>query len=362
MTQFDIQSFLDSGAFLRSQDGFVYLWANLKESSFSNFEPSSIFAKEFFEKSFNQYKFASTYKLSEAEFGSVLKHYLETSEKSLESIELTIAKKENFEDSFVEIMNRIHRGEIIKAVPIMFAESQNNFNSSELSIWKASTILKVLKAPQSLWAYGFWNDSKELRGGCIGATPEVLFQQNGNSVESMALAGSCPRSEIESRLPLLKDPKEMREHQLVIDDIKNVLSKLGPVFQGQTEVIEFPQILHLRTQMRVNSNSIDPIDLAQKMHPTAALGVTPRNYGIHWLTKLPGQEERQHYGSPIVFPLPDGSVALVAIRTLQWDSKKFRLGAGGGLVDGSSLDQEWREVLTKWRTTCDLLGLKLNEH
>ena len=40
-----------------------------------------------------------------------------------------------------------------------------------------------------MMAYGFWTEADE---GMIGATPELLFEQTRDGLETMALAGTRP--------------------------------------------------------------------------------------------------------------------------------------------------------------------------
>lgn len=355
MTQIDIQSFLKNGAFLRTSDSKVSVWVSLEARPITKFEPTSIYIKEFFNTEAKELRSSHDFRMDESEFCSLLSSYVH---KKHISLKLKACHKSLYETLFVEIMNRVHRGEIVKAVPIVFAETQNSMEASEKSLWLAQSILKAMSAPSRLWSFGIWSEFE----GALGATPEYLFHQKGSEVESMALAGSCPRGDIEKRLPLIKDPKELREHQLVVDDIKNIFSKFGVVTTGPTEVIELPQIFHLKTILKAMAPNLNPLELVDRMHPTAALGVSPRNYGIQWLEALPEQKKRKFYGAPLLFPTPEGCITLVGIRTLQWDKEKFLLGAGGGLVKGSEMDQEWKEIVTKWKSTCELLGIELNEH
>ncbi len=64
----------------------------------------------------------------------------------------------------------------------------------------------------------------------------------------------------------------------------------------------------------------------------------------------PEQFDRQNFGAPIVFQLsPKQTVALVAIRGMQWSTKnrQIALRAGCGLVEQSIFESEWSELNQK---------------
>jgi len=256
----------------------------------------------------------------------------------------------SFEESFQLIQGKIHRGEVEKAVPVVFARSARV--PTELD--RARILFHALETHPELFVFGYWN----AEGGILGATPEVLFQLQGKKVRTMALAGTCPHADKEMRLPLHQDPKEMREHQLVVQDIQNKLEKLGWVKAEDTEVVDYPTMAHLRTYLEVETSGISAGELIKRMHPTAALGVFPRNYGIRWMKNLPEQADRDLFGAPVVFAISRTEyLGLVAIRCLQWSSEGSKIGAGCGLVEASQLQQEWRELQVKLESVMKTLGL-----
>jgi menaquinone-specific isochorismate synthase len=269
--------------------------------------------------------------------------------------------KESFEQSLREILPKIHRGEIEKAVPVSFTRSAKVPTNVDKLKWMQG----ALSSPSNLWAYGFWKEDVQ---GIIGATPEILFDLKEGRLETMALAGTMPKSEVHQRGSLLNDAKERWEHDLVVRDLKTQLGKLGGVICGNTEVIELPTLFHLRTLLQVNlssgifskgevrKNMVEQI--IQLLHPTPALGVAPRSYGYQWLRDLPDQAERKHHGAPVCISLPHRTICLVAIRNIQWNNKGTQIGAGCGIVKESQLDREWSEITQKINSVFQILGIE----
>lgn len=215
-------------------------------------------------------------------------------------------------------------------------------------------LLHLLQAPSSLYVHGFWNTD----GGLLGATPETLFVIRGKQLTTMALAGTCPKSDSE-RPSLLEDPKEREEHDLVTQDIVQVLSAYGRVHSEGPFLLELPTLWHLKTNIELTlQKPVDPRELIRRLHPTPALGVFPRAAGYQWLREEPGQEGRARYGAPFAFIFPDEVVCLVAIRNLQWNKEESLIGAGGGVVAASELEREWRELRKKRESVKKILGLE----
>jgi isochorismate synthase EntC len=347
MTQSEINSILRSGAIIRLPFGKVRLWKGPFKPLAD--EKSQVFSLAWMEFFGSQPRFwASSDPVIETEV-SVLRGILKEvmNEEVFSASNFMQPSFEKFQESFQEIQGRIHRGEVEKAVPVVFAQSPIIPQVAQ----RARMIFNALEAHPELFVFGCWDGSS----GILGATPEVLFHLKDQTLKTMALAGTKPRAEQES---LLRDTKELREHQLVIQDLKQRLEKLGWVKVGDTHIAEFGTLSHLRTYLEAEVSITSISDLIKRFHPTAALGVFPRNYGIQWMEKLPYQDQRGLQGGPIVFSLSHSeSLALVAIRCLQWSENGSQIGVGCGIVEQSDLQKEWKELALKREAIVKVLGL-----
>src|SRR5256885_3880079 len=111
----------------------------------------------------------------------------------------------------------------------------------------------------------------------VGSTPELLFEAFARGYRTMALAGTRPVARADE---LLRDPKELREHRFVVDDIVRRLAPFGNVEIGPLGTLRLPKIAHLITPIFFNesggSERMSFSDMIRRLHPTAALGVSPR--------------------------------------------------------------------------------------
>ena len=250
------------------------------------------------------------------------------------------------------MLQKIQRKEIQKAVPVIFARSEQTPSARDL----VQMILQLTKAPDTLYIFGCWKDGE----GVLGATPETLFDFQDGILKTMALAGTCPKSESSQRESLLNDPKEMQEHLLVVEDLKNRLAQWGDVQVTKPGILELPTLYHLKSDFVVRCQGTpDFLTLAKELHPTPALGVAPLSAGYKWMAQYPGQEERRGYGAPFAFFSNNEALCLVAIRNLQWNKHESMIGSGCGVVAASELEREWRELFQKRLSVKKILGLEL---
>lgn len=351
MTRIDIRSFLKVGAVLRASSNKVLVWQGPFESALeANNRIFSIGYASFFDGKVTYKRSAQApVEMEVGELRRALRAEVETPSTFRRNL-FENPPMELFQNSYQQVLGKIHRGEIEKAVPIVFARAAQAPDIKD----RACLLDRALEAHSELFVYGYWTEND----GILGATPETLFDFSPGSLTSMALAGTYSRSVEHARTQILKDPKERHEHQLVINDIKERLGSFGFVQIGETHSVEFPTLVHLRTRVQIDSPSGTVDDYFKALHPTPALGVAPRNYGTGWMKDLPDQKDRGLFGAPLLFSLPENRVvALVAIRNLIWQNGTSKIGTGCGLVQASDMLKEWNELTTKRESIFQTLGL-----
>lgn len=248
---------------------------------------------------------------------------------------------------FDEILSQIHLGKLKKSVPVL--TERGVLHRGE----PAALVRAINAAPDSLRGYG-WREGSQ---GLVGATPEQLFSVQDGVLETMALASTAPRHEIDV---FPNDPKEIREHEVVADYIEDLLSPFGRVEREAREVLDLGSIVHFLTRLRVHLKENPDLDaLIAALHPTPALGACPRGEGA--LRQLLNYRRRlsvpEQFGAPFGALHEGKFLALVAIRNVSWQGQEVFLPSGVGLVDGSRFDREWRELALKRNSVKSLLGV-----
>ncbi|MCU0497949.1 MAG: isochorismate synthase [Anaerolineae bacterium] len=201
----------------------------------------------------------------------------------------------------------------------------------------------------------------------FGATPELITSIQGRRLETAALAGSTRRGKTETEdemlgEQLLTSDKDRREHQFVVDALLQILK---PLTVGELDAPTEPclrrlsNIQHLYTPIVAHLNHpIHAIEILEHLHPTPALGGTPRALAMDTIREVE-LIARGWYAAPVGWIDADGDGTFaVAIRSAVSHDQTARLYAGAGIVIDSDPDKEWDETALKFRPMLEALGAK----
>jgi menaquinone-specific isochorismate synthase len=365
-----LREFLRSGfIFGLGPDRLVIGWGEFKKSQTPSARKDarsvcSVYAPDFYLEREKPWLIAKDFKIVTQEFFTT--HVLSKMTTEVKDFRWTEPSRESFERQFTLIQNAFRQEGLKKAVPVVHASCVRPIGESDLT----SMLTALSRLPQTLTPYGFWrsDDTGVYREGLLGATPEYLFSVKGSTLKTMALAGTRSKAESpDGGAALMADPKERHEHQLVIDDIQAVLSKFGAVKIGTTFAAELPTLFHLKTPIEVELKATSDNEggfeqLATALHPTPALGLSPRALGLGFLKRWDEVEDRGRFGAPfgVDLQLEDGSRVqdcVVGIRNIQWSDERVLLGSGCGVVPESQSDREWAELKLKRDSVRKILGI-----
>ena len=193
----------------------------------------------------------------------------------------------------------------------------------------------------------------------MGASPERLLSitdtAGGKKLTTDALAGSAARgltvkADQSIAQQLLNNPKEIYEHQVVVDFIVEQLIQLGltPEFSASPQLLRLANIQHLHTPIQaLLPRDLKPLNVVKILHPTPAVAGLPRSIASK-LLQATESFDRELYASPIGWIDANGnSEFIVGIRSALIDGRQARLFAGAGIVAQSAPDRELAEVRLK---------------
>ena len=200
-------------------------------------------------------------------------------------------------------------------------------------------------------------------GSFIGATPERLLQIRNGYLLTEAIAGSAPRGstageDAKFARELLESRKDQHEHAYVRDSIIRRLGKLGVVAkaEGDPRLLPLANVQHLRTPITAEvGESVHVLDLLEDMHPTPAVGGTPREAAIPRIKSLEKIDRGLYAGIVGWFNHLNEGEMVVSIRSASIQGDTARLYAGAGIVEGSDPEKELRETEMKLRALLDVL-------
>jgi isochorismate synthase len=186
------------------------------------------------------------------------------------------------------------------------------------------------------------------------ATPERLFRQSGRTIFSDCLAGTSPRVDGDAHADprarrLLESEKNQREHRLVLEGIVAALAPLTEWLEHpvRPHLLALPRLHHLSSPVAGWLRTATPIEeILRRLHPTPAVGGSPRGEAICLIRELEGRS-RGWYAGPIGWVSGEASDFGVGIRSAIVRGNRATVVGGAGIVDGSTAGAEWEETARK---------------
>ena len=215
-----------------------------------------------------------------------------------------------------------------------------------------SILKKLIKNNPASFIFAYQKGKKIF----LGASPEILVQKNNDEILSYALAGTMSKTVENADKKLLTDPKNLLEHDIVVQKIKkNLLEKADSVKVSQTGLMDLKNVYHLRTILRAKAPNLSLIDWAKQLHPTPALGGEPRHEALDFLRKNE-EHERGLYAAPLgLIDSKGNGTMIVGIRSALLDGKKLYAYAGCGIIPSSKALDEFNETKIKLKTILEAL-------
>ncbi len=199
--------------------------------------------------------------------------------------------------------------------------------------------------------------------GLVGASPELLLRRRGDTIMSRVLAGTTDRGATQAEdadlgADLLRSPKDLHEHAVAVRSVREPLERLGAdlLTSEAPTLLRLPNVQHLATDVSGTLPDAPPaLELLDALHPTAAVGGSPRPAALRIIRDLEGMS-RDRYAGPVGWcdARGDGEWA-IALRCALIDGPRARLFAGAGVVAGSLPELELRETTLKLRAMRSVL-------
>jgi menaquinone-specific isochorismate synthase len=197
----------------------------------------------------------------------------------------------------------------------------------------------------------------------IGASPELLLRVEGGVVFTEALAGSAGRGSSASEDAslggqLLRSDKDLREQRIVLDSILQRLEPLGLdlKFPGRPLLKRLSNVQHLHTPLEARlPKGVRLLDMLERLHPTPAVGGTPREVAVPLIADLEAFPRGLYGGALGWIDSNGGGEFVVGLRSALVDGPRARMYAGAGIVAGSSPEREFEETELKFKAMQDAL-------
>lgn len=203
--------------------------------------------------------------------------------------------------------------------------------------------------------YMFYMSSDQIE--VAGASPETLVKLENGVLHTFPLAGTRPRgktAEEDKALEeeLLADPKEMAEHNMLVDLGRNDLgrvSRFGSVKVEKYHVIEhYSHVMHIGSTIgSILREDADALDAISAVLPAGTLSGAPKIRACQLISDLE-KNRRGIYGGAIGYLDFTGNMdTCIAIRIAYKKNDRVYVRSGAGIVADSVPEKEFQECLNK---------------
>ena len=248
-------------------------------------------------------------------------------------------EKESYTRSVKNLIKEIDKGKLSK---IVFSKkiTLKRPNSNYVSIFK-----NILDSYNDAFCYFFYTPKE---GVWMGASPELLFKKEKNSILTMALAGT--KFNISSEW----GNKEYSEQKIVQDElIENLRPLCSSLSFGETETVSAGKIQHLKTSFE-GTTQASTIKLINALFPSSAIAGYPRKTALKLISKYE-LHERSFYSGFLGMCKGNKSSFFVNLRCFNVKDDKISLYVGSGITKDSDPDNEWMEILKKSETMLNVI-------
>ena len=155
---------------------------------------------------------------------------------------------------------------------------------------------------------------------------------------------------------LMASDKDRREHAFVVDAIVEALAPFcRTITTPEPELMATPAVWHLATRITALLTDTDTtsVDLVAALHPTPAVGGSPRAAAIRVIDEVEGLDRGCYAGAVGWQDVHGDGEWVVAVRCAEVSGRGLRIFAGAGIVAGSDPDLEVAETAAKMRTVLD---------
>ncbi len=193
----------------------------------------------------------------------------------------------------------------------------------------------------------------------LSATPERYIRKEGTKIISQPIKGTAKRlissfDDAQIALDLQRDEKERSENVMIVDLVRNDLSKSAKKGSVKVEelckVYSFKQVHQLiSTVVSEIEESTHPIDVIRTTFPMGSMTGAPKISAMKIIENLE-ETKRGLYSGTVGYFTPDGDFDFnVVIRSILYNEEKkyISYSVGGAITAKSIPEKEYEECLLK---------------
>jgi anthranilate synthase component 1 len=191
----------------------------------------------------------------------------------------------------------------------------------------------------------------------LGASPELVFRLRQGEMETFPLAGTTRRGSTESEdrnlaRTLLNDPKEIAEHNMLVDLHRNDLGRVarpGTVkVRRLMDIKRFSHVQHISSEVvGIISRSHDMFSGLASAFPAGTLSGAPKIESMKIIERVESDPRGPYGGAVGHFGFNGDCTFAIPIRSMFQRANRAFIRASGGIVFDSTPEGEYAEIQAK---------------
>ena len=297
-----------------------------------------------------------------------------------DEIELDLEEIKNFEipqkklHAPIQVKARISKSEYLQKVATM----QNYIQRGD--IYEANFCQEYFAEDVEIDAFNIYHSLNEISTppfaaylklenfNLISASPERYLKKKGVHLLTQPIKGTAKRSkdpdeDAKIALELSKDPKEQSENVMIVDLVRNDLSRIAK--KGSVKVDElckvytFKQVHQLISSVIAElADGIPPVEALRNSFPMGSMTGAPKISAMKIIEELE-ESQRGVYSGAVGYFTPEGDFDFnVVIRSILYNDKNKYLSfsVGGAITAKSQPELEYDECLLKAKAMREVLS------
>lgn len=273
----------------------------------------------------------------------------------------------------IKIQQRISKEAYLKKVSKMLEYIQYGdiyeanfcmeFFSEKATIVPIEIYQKLNTISQPPFAVFFKNNYQFL----LSASPERYLKKEGTKVISQPIKGTAKRNsnpilDEQSKVDLENNPKERAENIMIVDLVRNDLSRTAT--KGSVEVEELCQVYTFKQVHQMIStiiskveNSTSPVEIIKTTFPMGSMTGAPKISAMKIIEELE-ETKRGMYSGAVGYFSPNGDFDFnVVIRSILYNAKNQYLSfsVGSAITSEATPEGEYEECLLKAKAMFEVL-------
>ncbi len=191
----------------------------------------------------------------------------------------------------------------------------------------------------------------------LGSSPEILVRLLNDEVTIRPIAGTRPRGKNKKQdakltSELLKDPKELAEHLMLLDLGRNDVGKVSKTNSVKVtekfKVEKYSHVMHIVSNVRGKlKKNFSLFETFLSGFPAGTVSGAPKIRAMEIIDELEDSKRKLYAGGIGYFTANQDFDTCIALRTALIKNKKIYVQSGAGIVADSNPKNEYNETVNK---------------